>query len=841
MTSEVRTFRVEKRPAVRVKEEKASCIECTSGHFERELWLQAIESNSDNSDMYKSKQQQAKDGQKTKLQGYRVATSRTKIMPSVTVKQERDEEFDHNAGHKSGTPASSFEEITTKNHETIANKLDEDSNLDNMKKEDFKYLSRPESQSRPESPTSPEKRAFSQSSPRDSENLFLPWQPMEQLKDSAFGVRKNPPYPRTSYLCFPGKRTHCRVLPPNSVESTPKSHILEQYFGKDAKADSIAYGQERFCQHEENIGFSSIYDDENEYSDGRIKDRLGSKPRKKSISPTGKAEQNECTQTKDENISQDVNTKDEEPVWKKYQWYRDRKRPYSLQIKRHNAEQPVFKQYNDIRDKRFKEGRVVIDKRRVSEPWNFPEENRKACPPSFNRASYRVISHTDTVEPIKRRKISHGSELSGDGGYFHDNETADQDAFRKEHIAFHYNFEGEALNGTDEHRNFDKHNAVQSGLCPSDEKATNTCKTTINSDSGVSLNNDDDDIDDDANDDNDDYNAVFEEKVDVRPGALRHYPQDVAKILRLNRIVKAVRSNSVERKSVEKMKTTQPTSPRDEDKKSVASETLEHRGLENGPAGITDERAESTSETPNDFSYPEDDERFVKNRNKKLVEGRQDFPSLAQSPFDQKPVDAEQVNVQNDDDPVCQVNGLLSLPGLKETKFSISLGELKRRMNPPETLTRVEMISYVRQAKSAGRTLLDSHNIVTANRSHPTVLSRVCESEAQVLADGILKMNKEYMPMAFLARKTVNAYKDDGCRVDNCEDCRLKLRRRIVDVEITRNSLKELQKVIEQTKKESAFETFDLASHTFGVSNIRNHLTLLDDYFRLLLLTLQDE
>lgn len=69
MTSEVRTFRVEKRPTVRVKEEKASCIECTSGHFERELWLQTIESNLDNSDMYKSKQQHAKDGQKTKLQG----------------------------------------------------------------------------------------------------------------------------------------------------------------------------------------------------------------------------------------------------------------------------------------------------------------------------------------------------------------------------------------------------------------------------------------------------------------------------------------------------------------------------------------------------------------------------------------------------------------------------------------------------------------------------------------------------------------------------------------------------------------------------------------------------
>lgn len=722
--------------------------------------------------------------------GYQVATSRTKIMPSVTVKQERDEEIDHNAGRTSATPPSSFEEMNAKSHETIANKFNEESNLDRMKK-DFNCVSRPDSQSHPESPTRPENRVFSQSSPRDSETLFLPWQPMEQLKDSPFGVMKNPPYPRTSCLCFPGKRTHCRVLPPNSVESTPKRHILEQYFGTDVKADSIGYDQERIRQHEENAGFSSVYDDKNEYSDGRIKGRLGSKPRKKSLSPTERAEhttffqQNESTRTKDENISQDVNKRDEEPVWKKYQWYRDRKRPYSLQIRRHNAEQPVFKQYNDIRDKRFKEGKVVIDKRRVSEPWNFPDENRKACPPSFNRASYRVISHTDTVDPIKRRKISYGSEFSGDGRYFHDDETADQDALRKEHIAFHYSFEGEALNSTDENCTFDKHDAVQSGLFSTDEKVTNICKTTINSDSGVSLNNDDDDIDDDANDDNDDYNTVFEEKVDVRPGALRHYPQDVAKILRLNRIVKAVRNNTVERKTVEKMKRTQPTSPRDEDNKSIANENLEHRGLENGPAGITDER-ESTSDTPDDFSYPEDDERFAKNRNKKPVEGRQNFPSLAQSPFDQKPAEAEQMNVQDDDDPVCQVNGLLSLPGLKETKFSISLGELKRRMNPPETLTRVEMISYVRQAKSAGRTLLDRHNIVTANRSRPTVLSRVCESEAQVLADGILKMNKEYLPMAFLARKTVNAYKDDGCRVDNCEDCRLKLRRRIVDVEITR-------------------------------------------------------
>ena len=101
------------------------------------------------------------------------------------------------------------------------------------------------------------------------------------------------------------------------------------------------------------------------------------------------------------------------------------------------------------------------------------------------------------------------------------------------------------------------------------------------------------------------------------------------------------------------------------------------------------------------------------------------------------------VQARDDSDTVCQVNGLLSLPDFKQTKFIISLGELKRRMNPPETLTRVEMISYVRQAKSSGGVLLDKNNIITANRSRLTILSRLCESEAQLLAEGILKMNRE--------------------------------------------------------------------------------------------------
>ena len=56
-------------------------------------------------------------------------------------------------------------------------------------------------------------------------------------------------------------------------------------------------------------------------------------------------------------------------------------------------------------------------------------------------------------------------------------------------------------------------------------------------------------------------------------------------------------------------------------------------------------------------------------------------------------------------------------------------------------------------------------------------------------------MNRDYLPLTELARKTVDAYKDDDCQVENCEDCRLKLRRRIVDVEITRSVLQIVEQI----------------------------------------------
>lgn len=68
------------------------------------------------------------------------------------------------------------------------------------------------------------------------------------------------------------------------------------------------------------------------------------------------------------------------------------------------------------------------------------------------------------------------------------------------------------------------------------------------------------------------------------------------------------------------------------------------------------------------------------------------------------------------------------------------------------------MISYVRLAKNSARSLLDKHHIKTNQhnqRSEHTVLSKMCESEAQVLAKGIREINYRYFPGSWFARKSV--------------------------------------------------------------------------------------
>ena len=110
-----------------------------------------------------------------------------------------------------------------------------------------------------------------------------------------------------------------------------------------------------------------------------------------------------------------------------------------------------------------------------------------------------------------------------------------------------------------------------------------------------------------------------------------------------------------------------------------------------------------------------------------------------------------------DDHQVTHINGVMSLPATRETRYGITLGELKRRTGFPEYLTRVDLIAYVRQSKSAGRALLDKYSISTAGqKSRPTILSKMCENEARVLGDGICRMNTEYFPWKTLAKIAAN-------------------------------------------------------------------------------------
>ena len=135
---------------------------------------------------------------------------------------------------------------------------------------------------------------------------------------------------------------------------------------------------------------------------------------------------------------------------------------------------------------------------------------------------------------------------------------------------------------------------------------------------------------------------------------------------------------------------------------------------------------------------------------------------------------------------VCQVNGLFSLPGVKDTKYNITLGELSRRIGPPEHLNRVEMISYLRHAKSSAREILDRHQLITSTHSTPNILSRVCETEAKVLAAGVHTINMDYLPMCDLAKRTVEEFKKRECPGN--QGGGFKLRRKVVDVEITRSA-----------------------------------------------------
>ena len=534
-----------------------------------------------------------------------------------------------------------------------------------------------------------------------------------------------------------------------------------------------------------------------------------------------------------------VYPKDEQPVWKTYQWYRDRKRPLSQQTKRQKTEQTIFMQYNEIRCKRVEEGRMVNERRRASEPCLDPiysKEMDQSSPSSPTRArsvefsngeghfalqssqapsrflaDHRVFPHSFPTSRGEIRHLKNGprefncQRRKSDEGYFNGKAnfqcacSRESGTSAKEKAAQHVIFCHEKIKPRNQERsaNAEEEEGVEISA-NEDEVAIEQgdgALGRIRSPTGQTDN------------------------IEVLPDKLRRYPQDVAKILRLNRIVKAVRNNKEKRlpySTTERQRTIMTSNCNPSHTTSVENEAFsDEMPIENpsdsdqefnlrcGNGHAADETIVDDDDDENDGEEEKEEERnsarnlidcfFLPDRERQQIrDGRVSTLAFPQSVPEKEELSAKHLNglgavqTRDDSDTVCQVNGLLSLPGFKETKFNISLGELKRRMNPPETLTRVEMISYVRQAKSSGRVLLDKNNIITANRSRPTILSRLCENEAQLLADGILKMNREYLPLTTLARKTVEAYKDDDCKVKHCEDCRLKLRRRIVDVEITR-------------------------------------------------------
>lgn len=97
------------------------------------------------------------------------------------------------------------------------------------------------------------------------------------------------------------------------------------------------------------------------------------------------------------------------------------------------------------------------------------------------------------------------------------------------------------------------------------------------------------------------------------------------------------------------------------------------------------------------------------------------------------------------------MNNLFS-PVNKLQAIPLSLDELRRRTEYPESFGRSELVSYLRHSKTTGNEILTKYELKpTSGRSRLNVLSRLCEREATTLADGIHKMNNEYFPMTYVA------------------------------------------------------------------------------------------
>lgn len=134
-----------------------------------------------------------------------------------------------------------------------------------------------------------------------------------------------------------------------------------------------------------------------------------------------------------------------------------------------------------------------------------------------------------------------------------------------------------------------------------------------------------------------------------------------------------------------------------------------------------------------------------------------------------------------------------------------------------------------RRHENAG-SVVDEPQRGRPKKSKATVFTRLDETLATTLADGIHNVNSEYFPIDALANK---AAKEIGEKVSaiKSDPTKMSIKEKVEEIDRARLLLKELFDVTTESDGDHEMKTFDAASRSFGRKNILNHLTLLDRYF----------
>ncbi|XP_028411058.1 uncharacterized protein LOC114533668 [Dendronephthya gigantea] len=183
-------------------------------------------------------------------------------------------------------------------------------------------------------------------------------------------------------------------------------------------------------------------------------------------------------------------------------------------------------------------------------------------------------------------------------------------------------------------------------------------------------------------------------------------------------------------------------------------------------------------------------------------------------------------------DTVTYVNNLFS-PVNKLQAIPLTLDELRRRTEYPEFFGRSEMVAYLRHSKTTGNELISRYNLKSrSKRSKVNVLSRLCEREAQTLANGIHTMNSEYFPTDYVADTMKQHMEHEKSEKEESGRNDTEVHNNKDTVNSTISMLQNLRKSLEQPDAELAkdLEVFERATHTFGCQNIVNHISFVEGY-----------